>query len=544
MRKWNVVALLLALGLTAPAFAQQDELKKQVEELQRQVAELRANQTTLAAENAELKASSTSTSLEERINGLSDSLDYAGTTVKSRGNVDSITLFGSARIRSGWTFDRDFGQDFANSDLEDDDGSFTDARFNLGFDFQVDPDVKTRISMQSNGLYENGDTPGDEGLSQLSEVDLYEAYIEWTNIFGRRELGSRDGRQEIVLGNEFQFGNNDYFSGETFDASHWWWNAETWELHFLWAKMAITDSFNTRNHPYVTSGVGNGYDDDELYSLYFSFKGWTDHVIDLYWIYFNGHNGGSLGTLGNALGSSSTGDSGVDGGGFDFYYHTLGLRIAGVFAVAAGLDYNLEFAYQTGDLSGTGAGVADNVDNFALEGEIGLTFSEEHKFRVYIRGMYAEGANGDETGYIPLFPERHSQSTVAGVENTNNHTRSDKLNGVRRARYGVMDIIPMDNVWSVQLGMTFDPSADWTLGLTGLYAEHDEEVAVLGGTTDDGIGFEIDAFAEYRYTKHATLGGGIGVLFPDDGAPLTNGGFVGQDDDVAFLFFLQARVVF
>ena len=49
----------------------------------------------------------------------------------------------------------------------------------------------------------------------------------------------------------------------------------------------------------VFAGTGNGYDDDELYSLYFTYEGIQDHTIDLYWIYFNGHNGGSMGTLGN-----------------------------------------------------------------------------------------------------------------------------------------------------------------------------------------------------------------------------------------------------
>jgi len=524
MRKWNVAALLLALGLVAPAFAQtnNEDLKKQIEELRAEVTNLRAQVAATPAV--------ADTTLEERVNALSESLDYAGTTVNSGANP--ITIWGSARTRSGWTFDRDFGA--FNDDAADDSGSYVDASFLVGFDFQVDPDVKTRFSIKSNGLYENGDTPGDEANSQLSEVDLYEGYIEFSNIFGRKEFGAREGRQEIVLGNEFQFGNNDYFSGETHDGSHWWWNSDNFALHFLWTKLAIQDNFNVANNPYTTSGAGNGYDDDELYSLYFTLKSIQDFVLDAYWIYFNGHNGGTDGTLGNGLGTPSTGDVTRDGGGFDFYYHTFGIRLAGVFAVAAGLDYNLEFAYQTGNLTD---GTNLDVDDLAIEGEVGLTFSEESKFRVYIRGMFAEGAEGNSTGYIPLFPERHS------LTGEGNDAHGGKY-GNRRARYGIMDIIPMDNVWSIQLGLTFDPAKDWTLGLTALYAEHDEDVITNVATLDNGLGFEIDAFAEYRYTKHTTLGGGIGAFFPDDGAPFNGGGFVGNDDSVAFLFFLQARVAF
>jgi len=522
MRKWNVAALALTLGLVAPAFAQQnnDDLKKQIEELRAEVTNLKTQLNATTAGD---------TTLEERVNALSDSLDYAGTTVNSGANP--ITIWSSMRIRSGWTFDRDFG--LGNGDAGDDTGSFTDARFMLGFDFQVDPDVKTRIAVQSWGEYGGGDVP--YANNNLTEVDLYEGYVEFSNIFGRKELGTRDGRQEIVLGNEFQFGNNDYFAGQTFDGSHWWWNSDNFTLHFIWAKLGLfNDNSDPGNHSWVNAGQGNGYDDDELYTLYFTLKSIQDFTLDVYWIYFNGNGGNSFGTLGNGLGSASTGNDALDGGSFDFYYHTFGARLAGIFAVAAGLDYNLEFAYQTGNLA---QGSNLDVDDFAIEGEVGLTFSEESKFRVYIRGMFAEGAEGNNTGYIPLFPERHSLTGEGNDAIGGKH-------GNRRARYGIMDIIPMDNVWSIQLGLTFDPAADWTLGLTGLYAEHDEDVATTSGTTDDGIGFEIDAFAEYRYTKHCSLGGGIGAFFPDDGAPLDGGAFIGNDDSVAFLFFLQARVAF
>lgn len=530
MSMWKVVALAAAVGVIAPMTLAQEstqDLRKEIEALKRDMNQLKAENQALA-ENMKNSAVA-DTSLEERINALSENLDYAGTTVKSDANP--ITIFGQFRTRSGWTFDRDFGADFGSSDIEDDDGSFVDALFLVGFDFSLEKDVTTRFSIKSNGLYNNGDTNANDAADGLGEVDLYEGWINIGNIFGRKELSAKEGRQEIVLGNEFQFGNNDYFSGETFDGSHWMWDGESFNLHFLWAKLAIDDNFDTRNWPYNNAGTGNGYDDDELYSLYFTYEGIQDHTIDLYWIYFNGHNGGSMGTLGNGLGSFSTGDVATDGGGFDFYTHTFGLRIGGCFAVAEGLDYNVEFAYQLGDLADTPVGLNDDVEGFTVEVELGITFDATNHFRLFVRFLYAEGADGDDTGYIPLFPERHAQA-VAGDHRS------------RRARYGAMDIIPMDNVLTVQLGLTFDPAADWTLGLTALYAEHDEDVVTGPLSTDDGLGFEIDAFAEYRYSTQTTFSGGIGVFFPEDGAPLDGGGFAGADDDIAFLFYMQARVVF
>ena len=107
-----------------------------------------------------------------------------------------------------------------------------------------------------------------------------------------------------------------------------------------------------------------------------------------------------------------------------------------------------------------------------------------------------------------------------------------------------MNIIPMSNVLSIQAGLHFDPTQDWTLGLVGIWAQFDEDVTTPTGD-DDELGFEIDAFAEYRYSDQLTYSAGVGVFFPEDGAPLKGGGFVGSgDDDIAFLFYLQARLVF
>ena len=97
------------------------------------------------------------------------------------------------------------------------------------------------------------------------------------------------------------------------------------------------------------------------------------------------------------------------------------------------------------------------------------------------------------------------------------------------------------NVLTVQAGLTFDPATDWTVGLIGLWATTDEDV-LAGG--DEDIGFEIDLFAEYRYSAETTFSAGVGFFFADDSAPTVGGGFAAGDDDVAVLFYLQSRVVF
>lgn len=522
MRTWNVVVLLLVAAFVAAPCVQaqsNDDLRKEVNQLKADLQKVIISNAAIADENARLRDTVNSIDvagddLESRINALSESLSYApSTTVNSVANP--ITFNGQFRSRGGWTFDRDFG---AGND-DDDDGSFVDARFMVGMTYEFDRNVVTHLSLQANGLYDNNSTNIDSG--NLDDIDMYEGWIHVNNLFGRKEFSMRTGRQEIVLGNEFHFGNNDFFEGQTFDATNWMWQSENFDLHFIWAKLQNdTNNYNPINHPYAAGG--DGYDDDELYTLYITIKSLKDMELDLYWIYLNGNSdsGGSFGSQGNGFSASF--------GGTNAFFHTVGARLGGTFAVAAGLDYNLEFAYQFGDIEGAGAGGGDlDVENFAVEAEIGITFNANNNFRAFVRFLYAEGGDADETGYIPLFGERHAQAGTGGTQNY-------------RARYGLMDIVPLTNVITLQGGIHFDPRADWTVGATVIWAQLDEENV----NNDDDIGFEIDLFADYRYSDQTTFGFGLGLFFADDAAPLVNGGFAGNDDDVAVLFYTQVLVVF
>jgi hypothetical protein len=292
------------------------------------------------------------------------------------------------------------------------------------------------------------------------------------------------------------------------------WSSDNFDLHFIVAKMAVNENFSTRNHPYTPTGVTTGYDDDELYSLYFTLKTIENHTLDLFWVYFHGDNAGtSFGTQGNAVTPGKV------------EYHTIGLSLRGMFDVAAGLDYAINAAYQFGDFDSatTANGLPSDVKGLAVEAELGITFNADNKFRIFLRFLWSEGRDGNDSGYIPLFIETHSNEGY-------------------RARYGLMDIIPVANVITVQAGLHFDPNADWTLGATFIWATTDEDVFVAG-QNEDKLGWEIDIFAEYRYSKETTFGAGVGIFLPDNATP-TVGGVAGNDDDTAFLFYLQTRVVF
>jgi hypothetical protein len=104
-----------------------------------------------------------------------------------------------------------------------------------------------------------------------------------------------------------------------------------------------------------------------------------------------------------------------------------------------------------------------------------------------------------------------------------------------------MDVIPMTNVFALTGGAHFDPAADWTVGLTGTWGQTDTD----GGIFDEAYGFEVDLWAEYRYSDQLTFSGGASVLFPDDQLDGTAAAASTTfDGDAQFLLWLQARLFF
>jgi hypothetical protein len=528
MRKWKVLAAILAVAFVVPtSFAQttQEQILQEMQALKNRVS-------VLESENAELKGSvadQNDQELESQISALTDRL-VAGTTVKSAANP--VTLTGEFRFRNSWSFgDNDNDGSGPGTSGDEHDGSWTDALVRLGFQYEFTRDVTAFAELQAHWAYGDGvstaavtgatgfgtSSDGFGGSSSFdngtnTQVRMHQAWLEVRNIFDRPEFSNRTGRQEIVLGNQFQFGNADWYSGWSFDGTRWDWDSESFSLTGMILKLTTADGdFNQ------VSSFFNSHDDDELYALYFTLKTIKNHELDLYWIYINGHgSSGSPTTAGTSFGSLL---NPVGGFGDTAYYHTVGGRIGGVFPdIAAGLDWNAEFAYQFGDANVPGTAAID-IDAFAVEAELGLTFNKESMFRVFVRFLWAEGPENNELPYIPLFPNRHSNSGF-------------------RARYGVHDLIPMTNVISVQGGLHFDPAENWTLGATFLWAAEDEDPALAG--RDDDYGIEIDVWAEYRYSEHLVFNVGVAFVFPDNGLE----DYWAIDDDLQFLGYIQARLLF
>jgi len=545
MNRWKPAFALMALALTASAtFGQTPEqLKKELDQQKAQISALTQKMDAVIKENAELKSQQDavqSDTLETEVNRLTERL-AAATSVNSK--ASQITMGGEFRFRNTYTLGDSEGfngGDGTNNGTTEHDGTYTDARVRINFLYNFTKDVSAFAELQTAwALGDNSEGPiSAVEFGGNTDVNLYQGWLKVGNLFGRSEFSSKVGRQEIVLGNQFQFGNADWYDGVVFDGARWDWECTGFSLTGLALKLSSSDGSGDFDQ---TSAFNNSHDDDELYGLYFTLKSIKNHTIDLYWLYVNGHGGSSLNSGANAgFGNNNDlGGGGVTGflyPGSSAYFHTLGARIGGTFDVAAGLDWNVEFAYQFGDQQFAGGEL--DIGAFALEAELGLTFSKDSMFRIYARFLWAEGpGDDDELGYIPLYPNRHS-------------------NGGFRARYGLADLIPMTNVVTVQLGLHFDPDPAWTLGLTALWATTDDTAsgaangftqAATGnnilpgnGVPDEDYGWEIDVWGEYRYSDHLVFNAGVAFVFADDAAEA----LYGIDDDLQFYGYIQARLLF
>jgi hypothetical protein len=519
-RAGAAVAILAASSIGALGQTH-EELRKELDDLKavvrQQAARVDAQAQALSrleAENAALRSATAvpaDGALEHAINRLNERM--AG-GVEVRSCASRVNLGGEFRYRaayaSGETILPTEGT-IGDVDVEtsEHDGWWVDARNRLSFQYDFQTDVTAFAEIQSHwafghdldGLpheYDDSDSEGD--------VHLYQSWLEIRNVFCRPELSARIGRQEIVLGNQFQFGNADWYNGIVHDGVRVDWRSRCWTVTALALKLTTEDGDinQVASFPFT-------HDDDELYGVYFTLKSIRNHALDLYWIYVNGHRGESEDSGASFLFTSLFPGTA--------YYHTVGARMGGCWEILCGLDWNVEGAVQTGSVNG--AIDTSDVSGAALEAELGVTLDRGSRFRVFARGLYSEGPGGDDTGYLASFPNRHSNDAAF------------------RARYGLADMIPMQNVLSAQLGLHFDPACNWTIGATGLWATLDGALEFPGIESDD-FGTELDVWAEYRYSRLLTFGAGLALVFPEDLGQLA----VFSPDETKIIAYLQARLIF
>jgi hypothetical protein len=537
LKAWTAISAMALLGLRAAAQDPSGSLEKQLADLRARMLQNESELKSIKSENAELKArldggANGTSALETEINRLQDCCDPCNATVVHSG-ANPVTLGGEFRFRRYTSLGDNIVTPKVPPDgispgfnQDEHDGHWTDARVRLNFRYDFPCDVSAYAELQTHWAFGDDPTgPIDDwnGSNTVGDVGMYQAWLETRNMFCRRELSARVGRQEIVFGNQFQFGNADWYNGVVFDGGRVDWTTKCWTLTGLMLKLSSIDGDINQ-----ISSFRVPHDDDELYGAYLTLTPNKCTTIDFYWLYVNGHGGASGQRSVNSGANAGFGNNpelgfpGVLGflyPGSEAYWHTFGARIGGTLNLLCGVDYNLEGAYQTGDvhdLELTGEDV--DVDAFTVEGELGVTLEKPHHVRVFGRALFAEGPEDGDVGYLILYPNRHSNTGF-------------------RARYGLADLIPMTNVFTAQLGAHFDPFCNWTFGATGLWATTDNPV---GDGLDDDYGTELDLWGEWRYSKQLTFAGGVALVWPDDQGEI----LWGISDETQVIAYLQARLWF
>ena len=544
------ISLLLTI-LVCPIYGQQGGQQRDLDELRQRLAEVLSNQRQLLRNNDELKQSnadlrarvdqldrtvgdlrihndelslaakaSLEDDLAQHVNGL---LQEGATPVAFRvtSAAQALNLTGEFRFRTTAMTGIDPRPVVP---IDEFDGFWTDARVRLGFDFRVAKRATAFLELQSHWGFGDG-LPSEGSGSGLplfnfgevtTDVDLYQAHFTLEHFLGAEELTARFGRQEVVKGRMLHLGNAEFFNGWVFDGSRLDYDSDDVTLTAMAFKLGSSDRDLNQ-----LGSVFTPHDDDELYGLYFTYKGIENHEIDLYWLYVNGHGGSMTGGSGTTTGSLGLT---VGGGGLALgttaYYHTFGARIGGVFAdVAAGLDYSIEAAFQTGNVNGSPVGIS-NIKGFVLDALLGVTLEGDARMRPFLRVAWASGPEDGDSGFVPLYYGRVSNAPGTALEYL----------------YGINALLPPVDVFSIQGGMSFFFDPQWAAAVQAIWARTDEKI--FAG--DSELGVEFDVGVSHFYSQHVSFTLSMSILMPGDQYQ----GLFLVGDDTVYALTLQSRLRF
>lgn len=441
-------------------------------------------------------------------------------------------LHGEVRFRGEYTSNTgDFNGDSESSGFDDDSTGFWPYRVRIAAEGQFTDDVSAWIEFQNTGVFgEPGLLPtGDQTNARRfndgkSLTQMYQAYINLGKLWSDN-FSLRIGRQEVVLGNEFILGDEDFYTGISHDAIVATWDLKSVDIHAWYAR---TVEFSVSQYGFFGGGaqdvppdlvsISEDADNIEHLGAYVTFGVGKEKSqdIDIYFVNVNLRGtGGRFQTVGARYGRD----------GWD----------------KGGLVWNVEYAFQMGDFvedgfhinDGPGGSVAgESAGGSAMEGLIGWNFKgDKNVHRVFAKYEMATGdddASSDEfEGFVPLFGEVHN-----------------------RTGHGDWFRLQHDSTNLGFAGFNEGGLEAYAFGYTGMFgSKHEigaqywdysyETDAFYGTATNAGtdLGNAYDIWYGYNYSKNVTIEASYSSLAPgdaltDDGIPATSD----PDDSVERLY--------
>lgn len=272
------------------------------------------------------------------------------TTAQASGGID---LSGEIMIRGEAYDNTDYDADLSDTD------QFTAQRTTLNIDASPVEGLIAHITLEANSEW---------GLTNAAAgVEVYESWIAIPNLFGSTVTG-KFGRQQINLGAERIVGT-DY----------------EWQMHprafDAWAFVVPAGPFSITLADVKVVEGGSGTQDADLYVAYATAADLIaeGHNVDLY--YMNLHAADA-----DALGIPVAINSNAD-------LATMGIRLNGA---VAGIDYDIEYATQDGDIDEQASGTSIDIGGELLALEVGYSLPDTYNLRFYV-GM-DEGSGDDAKG--------------------------------------------------------------------------------------------------------------------------------------------------
>ena len=447
-----------------------------------------------------------------------------------------FTIHGEVRARGEYTNNAgDFTDQDPTLGFQTDDGAFFfPYRIRIAAEGHFTKNVGAYIEFQNTGVF-GGDTDGPRktnfsapneffGDFGDSAVEMYQGYVTLNQLWSK-SFSLRIGRQEIVLGNEFIMGDEDFYGGISHDGVVAMWDFKKVDITG-WYTRAFEDSVPnvTADLPPDIAGYYYFHNGDaanhEMFGAYATFGVGKDQVVD---VYLTQNNDRGIGAR----------------------YQTVGGRYARDGWDKKGIIWNVELAQQFGTVSTAKiAGGTEDVDASGMGGEgwIGFQFKGgKNTHRFYGRVEYATGDDATSTdeyeGFLGLYGEFHNR---AGRGDWFRVQADDTFYGSGTTTLG--SSFYDNGLMAVSVGYTgmFNDKHEVGAAWWDYSMEEDND-----NPDGDHYGDAFDIWYAYNYSKNVAFEASYSQFSPDDA--LVNGAFFGggaPSDDSVERFYGQIRLRF
>ena len=305
---------------------------------------------------------------------------------------------------------------------------------------------------------------------------FYQGYIDLKNL-GTDNLSLRVGRQEHTFGTQLLLGNNDFYSGQSFDGARLMYGAKDWGVEGFYYKL---------NEEFTHSMDFNLFGADGTFKV-----------------------GSKMGEVGAYVFvtqqmSQFTEDVVLPPGLIVFpgeKLETYGARWGRMVNNAQDMkdmafDWNVEAAFQSGDWRETDFPKVD-FGGSLFEGWFGYNFgtgagrSRAHIGLLMASGQKATDADTKENDFIPLFGDRWVYN-----------------------RLGDLDAFDISDITDFNIGYEYTSGSEKHSLMVALHSLALAEDVTFGTTKEKDLGTELDVRYGYKINGHTTIDTGIAYLSP------------------------------